>query len=214
MDIDKVVLVLREEVKKFKIPSVTRVSFDRSPYKVLISCLLSLRTRDEVTILASERLFERAGDVEEMLKLEVKEISELIYPVAFYRVKAKRIKEISEVLVREYGGNVPDELEELLKLKGVGRKTGNLVLTLGFGKLGICVDTHVHKVSNRLGLVETKNPEETEFKLREILPKKYWIEFNDLLVAYGQNVCVPVSPFCSKCKLYGFCERKGVERFR
>ena len=138
----------------------------------------------------------------------------MIYPVGFYKVKAKRIRDISRVLVKDYKSKVPDDLDELLKLKGVGRKTANLVVTLGYAKPGICVDTHVHRITNRWGYVKTKKPEETEFALRKKLPHKYWFEINGLLVAFGQGMCKPISPFCSKCTITGYCNKNGVKKYR
>ena len=166
---------------------------------MLISCLLSLRTRDETTLPACERLFARADTMQGMLKIPVGEIQKLIYPVGFYKTKALRIHDICNDLIHRFGAKVPDDLDLLLTLKGVGRKTANLVLTEGFGKPGICVDTHVHRISNRLGYIKTKTPEETEFALRKKLPPEYWIEYNALLVTWGQNVCKPISPICSTC---------------
>ena len=212
--IDDIVTILKRENKKYIVPIVTIVSMTKSPFMVLISCLLSLRTKDKVTAEASNRLFKLADNPEKMLGLSIKNIEKAIYPVGFYKTKAKRIKEICRVLLDDYGGVVPDEIDELLKLKGVGRKTANLTVTLGYGKLGICVDTHVHRISNRLGLVKTKTPEQTEFDLRKKLPKKHWLIFNDLLVTYGQNLCVPISPWCSKCKIFKYCKRVGVKKSR
>ena len=212
--IDDIVTILKRENKKYIVPIVTIVSMTKSPFMVLISCLLSLRTKDKVTAEASNRLFKLANNPEKMLGLSIKNIEKTIYPVGFYKTKSKRIKEICKALLNDYEGIVPDEIEELLKLNGVGRKTANLVVTLGYGKLGICVDTHVHRISNRLGLVKTKTPEQTEFTLRKTLPKKHWLIYNDLLVTYGQNLCVPISPWCSKCKIFKYCKRVGVERFR
>ncbi len=213
-NIDDIVTILKRENKKYIVPIVTIVSMTKSPFLVLISCLLSLRTKDKVTAEASNRLFKLADNPEKMLGLSTKNIEKAIYPVGFYKTKSKRIKEICKALLDDYGGVVPDEIDELLKLNGVGRKTANLVVTLGYGKLGICVDTHVHRISNRLGLVKTKTPEQTEFDLRKKLPKKYWLIYNDLLVTYGQNLCVPISPWCSKCKIFKYCKRVGVEKFR
>jgi len=213
-DIGKVIGLLREAYKRFREPVVTEIAKDRDPYRVLVSTVLSLRTKDEVTRDASLRLFEKAPTVYELDRLSENEIAQLIYPVGFYTTKAKNLKRIARIIIQEHNGKVPDTLEELLKLPNVGRKTANLVLSKGYGKPAICVDTHVHRISNRLGLVRTKNPEETEFALMEILPKKYWIEFNDLLVPFGQNLCKPVSPHCSVCPLYKYCDRIGVERSR
>jgi endonuclease-3 len=214
-DIHAALAVLREEYRSWKTPAVTIVAqCDRSPFKVLVSCLISLRTKDEITAQASMRLFERATTPEAMKLLSVNEVADLIYPAGFYRNKALQIVEISKRLMDEYGGMVPDEIDELLKFKGVGRKTANLVVTLGFRKPGICVDTHVHRICNRWGYVSTKTPDETETALRKILPAEYWIDINDLLVAFGQNHCHPLSPRCSVCRLAGMCAKVGVESSR
>ena len=212
--IDEIVSILKRENKKYIVPIVTIVSMTKNPFMVLISCLLSLRTKDKVTGEASSRLFKLADNPEKMLDLSTESIEKAIYPVGFYKTKSKRIKEICKTLLDDYGGVVPDEIDELLKLKGVGRKTANLTVTLGYGKLGICVDTHVHRISNRLGLVTTKTPEQTEFALRKILPQKHWLIYNDLLVTYGQNLCAPISPWCSKCKIFKYCKRVDVKKSR
>lgn len=213
-NLSKAIKILKKEILKCRAPIVTEVSWRRDPFQVLISCLLSLRTKDKTTSKASARLFRLAKTPKTMLKLTVKQIEKAIYPVGFYKTKAKRIKEISMVLVEKYKSRVPDEIDELLELHGVGRKTANLVVSLGYGKHGICVDTHVHRISNRLGYVKTKNPHETEFALRKKLPRRYWLIYNDLLVTWGQNVCVPISPFCSKCKIKRYCKRVGVQKSR
>ncbi len=212
--IDNIVTILKRENKKYIVPSVTIVSMTKSPFLVLISCILSLRTKDKVTAEASNRLFKLAVNPAKMFEISTRNIEKAIYPVGFYKTKAIRIKEICRSLLDDYGSVVPGEIDELLKLKGVGRKTANLVVTLGYGKLGICVDTHVHRISNRLGFVKTKTPEQTEFTLRKKLPKKHWLIYNDLLVTYGQNLCVPISPWCSKCKIYKYCKRVGVKTSR
>jgi endonuclease-3 len=213
--IHSIVRTLKREIRQWPIPIVGVVA-DRSndPYQVLISCLLSLRTQDRTTALATERLFRLAKTPAEMVRLSPKTIREAIYPVGFYRTKARTLLSVSRDLLGRYDSRVPDDLEELLTLKGVGRKTANLVVTLGFGKHGICVDTHVHRISNRLGYVKTKTPEETEWALREKLPKRYWIIFNDLLVTFGQNLCKPISPHCSQCPVSKDCDRVGVGRSR
>jgi endonuclease-3 len=213
-DIRPVIEILREEVAKLREPAVTQVSRQRDPFKVLISCIISLRTKDEVTRESSKRLFEAAGDPAAMTALSQNRVEKLIYPAGFYRVKAKNIREISRIIMADYGGMVPDEIDELLKLPGVGRKTANLVVSMGFGKPGICVDTHVHRISNRLGYVRTGTPKETEYALREKLPPQYWMDVNDLLVTYGQNICTPISPHCSTCRLSPLCDRVGVDRSR
>ena len=206
--------ILRENIKKFNVPIVSEVAADRDPYKVLISCVLSLRTKDEVTKKASLKLFEHADTANKMINMDEIQIQKLIYPVGFYKTKAKRIIEMSHKILDEYGGIVPDTLDELLKLKGVGRKTANIVVTLGYKKPGVCVDTHVHRISNRWGYVKTKNPIQTEFALREKLPQEHWIEYNDILVTYGQNVCAPISPKCSICLIEKYCPKISVGKHR
>ncbi|GAM09303.1 endonuclease III [Geobacter sp. OR-1] len=214
-DIHAAMAVLRQEAINWQTPAVTIVSQrEGNPFKVLISCLLSLRTQDSTTGPASERLFALAATPEKMMLLSRDEIERAIYPVGFYRNKASQISEICHRLVEHYDGMVPDEIEPLLELKGVGRKTANLVVTLGFGKPGICVDTHVHRICNRWGYIATRTPEQTEMALRKCLPQEYWIEINDLLVAFGQNICRPLSPYCTKCRLADICKRCGVTRFR
>ena len=205
---------LKKAVRKFRTPSVTVIAKKNDPFAVLVSCVISLRTRDEVTKLASARLFTLAKLPSELLKLSNTKIEKAIYPAAFYRNKTKSLKELCQVLVKEYSGKVPDQLEELLKLKGVGRKTANLTLILGHNKPGICVDIHVHRISNRWGYVKTKSPDETEMVLREILPKRLWKGYNDLLVSFGQNLCKPVSPFCGSCPVEDQCPKIGVNRSR
>jgi endonuclease-3 len=186
----------------------------RDPFHVLISCLISLRTKDKVTAEASARLFRLARTPRVMLALSPARIAHAIYPAGFYRTKARTIKSICRTLLEKHGGKVPDDLETLLSLTGVGRKTANLVITVGFGKPGICVDTHVHRISNRLDIVNTRTPEETEFALRQLLPRRHWISYNDLLVTFGQNVCKPISPLCSTCPIESLCPRIGVGKHR
>ncbi|GFO56804.1 endonuclease III [Geomonas sp. Red276] len=213
--IHQAMAIVAEAVKQWVTPAVTIVATqDGDPFKVLVSCILSLRTRDQVTAETSARLFALADTPEKLIHLSVEEIEKAIYPAGFYRNKARQILEISRELVDRYGGRVPDDLDELLKFNGVGRKTANLVLTLGFGKAGICVDTHVHRICNRWGYIKTRNPEETENALRLKLPSQYWIPINDMLVTFGQNMCTPLSPKCSQCPLYQLCERAGVSKFR
>jgi endonuclease-3 len=212
-EIDRIVQILKDRYVNAS-SALADISTTRDPFKVLISCLLSLRTKDEVTAEASRRLFTRAGTPEELVKLSTEEIETLIYPVGFYHRKAEQIREISRVLIDTYGSNVPDELDELLKLKGVGRKTANIVVTTGFNKPGVAVDTHVHRISNRLGFVKTKTPEQTEFALRELLPQRHWIVLNNLLVMHGQRICTPISPKCSVCPIAESCKRVGVVRSR
>ena len=214
-DIHQVMALLAEAVKQWQSPAVTIVSQrEGNPFKVLISCLLSLRTQDRTTGPASERLFALADTPQAMLELPLDSIEKAIYPVGFYRNKTRQIIEICRTLVERYDGRVPGDLDELLTLKGVGRKTANLVVTLGFGKPAICVDTHVHRICNRWGYVRTKSPEETEFALRAKLPAEYWPVINDYLVTFGQNHCTPLSPRCSTCVLAIFCDRVGVTKHR
>lgn len=214
-DIHKAIKILKEEARRLSTPAVGLVAKrTRDPFKILLSCILSLRTKDGTTDKANDRLFSLGSTPEEISKIPIKKIEKAIFPVGFYRVKAKTIKGISKTLVDKYNSRVPDDLDELLKLKGVGRKTANLVLTLGFGKPGICVDTHVHRIVNRWGYVKTKNPYETEMALREKLPRRYWIEINNLLVLFGQNICKPISPLCSKCRLFRYCDRIGIGKSR
>lgn len=213
---EKVLRILRRAIRKWKVPAVGVVAehaADR-PFETLVSTILSLRTKDAVTEQASRRLLARANTPEGIAALPVAEIEELIYPAGFYHTKARNLKETSRILLRDYEAKVPRKMEELLKLPGVGRKTANLVITVGYGGYGICVDTHVHRISNRWGYVKTKTPEETEFALRDRLPKKHWITYNDILVTFGQNLCVPISPWCGKCPVQEFCDRVGVTRHR
>lgn len=197
------------------IPAVSYVAITKNdPFCVLISTLLSLRTKDDVTLKASQRLLEKADNPFDMLKLSEEEISQLIFPTGFYKTKSKRILEVSEELVEKYDGKVPSDVNKLLTLPGVGIKTANLTLNLGFGIDAICVDCHVHQISNRMGWVKTKSPEESEKALQKVMPKKYWIPLNELLVSYGQEVCTSVSPKCSMCPENGRCPKIGVDRSR
>lgn len=209
--IDHVVRILRARTRRWVTPYVAILANQsRDPFKVLISCILSLRTQDRTTAVASERLFALAATPHAMVRLTEAEIERAIYPVGFYRTKAKTIRTICADLIARFAGSVPDEIGALLTLRGVGRKTANLVVSVGYGKPAICVDTHVHRIMNRLGYVRTKTPEQTEQRLRAKLPQRYWIEINDLLVSYGQNLCKPISPLCSRCELARYCRRVGV----
>jgi endonuclease-3 len=213
--INKFVSILENEYKNWNAPVITFISIKgASPYEILISTLLSLRTKDEVTIEATKKLFKKANTPYEMLKLPKEEIEKLIYPVGFYPTKAGRIIEISQILIEKYNGKVPDSMEELLELPGVGRKTANLVLAEGYKIPAICVDTHVHRISNRIGYVKTKTTDQTETELRKKLPKKYWIIYNEILVAFGQTLCRPISPYCSKCPVKEYCKKIGVDKNR
>ncbi len=214
--LNKVLRVLRKKIQEWKVPAVGVVAeqaVDR-PFETLVSTILSLRTKDKVTEAASRRLLARAPNPEILVSLPLEEIERLIYPAGFYHTKAKNLIEMCRTLLQDYDGRVPRSMEQLLELSGVGRKTANLVLTVGFGDYGICVDTHVHRISNLWGYVATKTPEETEFALRRTLPKRHWKTFNDILVTFGQNLCVPVSPWCSRCPIAHYCSRIGLKRSR
>ncbi|MCB4204368.1 endonuclease III [Deferribacterales bacterium Es71-Z0220] len=197
-------------------PSVTKIAkmCNNDPFKVLISTIISLRTKDEVTLKSSLNLFNRADTPEKIIQISVEEIEKLIFPAGFYRKKAVTIKEISKKLVDEYDSLVPDNIDELLKFKGIGRKTATLVMIEGFGKKEVCVDTHVHRISNRMGLVKTKSPNETEIELKKIIPDKYWIKLNKILVVYGQKICKPISPLCSSCFIDKYCDKINIKNER
>ena len=215
-NIDACIRILKREVRRWQEPIVGVVAkaSRRDPFQILISTVLSLRTKDQTTAEASARLFRLATTPEAMVAVPRRTIERAIYPVGFYRTKARYIHGICRDLLTRYAGRVPDTIEELLTLKGVGRKTANLVVTLGFRKPGICVDIHVHRISNRWGYIRTKTPEQSEQALRRKLPRRYWMIYNDLLVPFGQNVCTPVSPRCSQCRLARYCERVGVVKSR
>lgn len=213
--IEEIISILREQLKKWELPIVSHLAKGRrDPFIILISTLLSLRTKDEVTAEATKRLFSLAATPQEMLKLSPEVIAKAIYPVGFYRNKAKTILAVCRELVERYDSLVPDTIEQLLAMKGVGRKSANLVVILGFDKEGICVDTHVHRISNRLGYIRTRTPEQTEFALREKLPHRYWSDYNTLLVAFGRQVCRPLSPLCGSCPVRDYCDRVGVTKSR
>ncbi len=214
-DIIKIIKRLKTVYKQWNVPIVTLISnMSRDPFRILIATILSQRTRDAVTAQASERLFKVASTPQGIAGMQVKQIQDIIYPVGFYRVKAGRIRIVARKIADRYSGVVPDTIEELVKLPGVGRKTANLVIGLGYGKPAICVDTHVHRISNRFGYIKTKTPFETEMALRKVLPEQYWIIYNDLLVALGQAICHPVSPKCSVCPVTAYCMKIGVNRVK
>lgn len=198
-NISKVIEILRKTVPEHPYKS-------KDPFKVLISTIISQRTKDEITYQVAEKLFQKYRDASALKDARVEEIASLIYPAGFYRAKAEKIKEIAKIIYENYGGKVPDTIEELLKLPGVGRKTANIVLSRCYGKDAIAVDTHVHRISNRLGWVHTRNPEETEKELMKILPKEYWREINELLVMFGRMICKPQRPKCDVCPIKGYCE--------
>jgi endonuclease-3 len=211
----RVLRTLRRHVRAWRATAVSEIAAEeRDPFRVLVACLLSLRTQDTTTGPAAARLFRLADTPAAMLRLAPRTIERAIFPVGFYRTKARVLHGISQDLIDRFGGRVPADLDALLTLKGVGRKTANLVVTIGFARPGICVDTHVHRISNRLGFVRTATPEQTEWALRAKLPRRYWIEINDLLVTHGQNVCRPISPLCSRCPVALLCLRVGVTTSR
>lgn len=216
LDFDELMEMLYSEILAFGyLPLINQIKKQEEySYRFLISTVLSSRTKDEVTAQATERLFRRAPDPVSLSRMTEEEIISLIYPVGFYRIKAKNIKNIANILIKEYHGIVPDNISDLLKLPGVGRKTASLVLGIAFNIDTITVDTHVHRISNRIGIVKTSTPIETEQDLMKLLPQKYWISFNTYLVAHGQKICKPRSPWCSRCKIISFCQQRGVVKCR
>ena len=211
----KVLATLYRAHHRWDKPAVSKVSdTTHDPFRILISCMLSLRTKDEVTDVASARLFALATTPRTLARLPAARIAKTIYPVGFYRTKATHVREVCRQLLTRYGGRVPSTIDELVTLPGVGRKTANLVITLAFRKAGICVDTHVHRISNRWGYVTTNTPEDTEMALRRVLPRRYWRIYNDVLVAFGQHLCHPTSPWCSRCPIERWCPKIGVRRRR
>jgi endonuclease-3 len=210
-----VVRRLRAHLREIEPPVVTLIAQQaRDPFRVLVSTILSARTKDDVTAAASARLFAVASDPASVAALPVRRLERLIFPVGFYRTKARNLKDACRILVERFDGRVPESIEALVELPGVGRKTANLVLIEGFGRPAICVDTHVHRICNLWGYVETKTPEETELELRRVLPRRYWLDWNRLLVSFGQHTCVPLSPRCSACPIEERCPRIGVVRSR
>lgn len=216
--VDEIFRLLRKELEQYNVPVVSRSKWEEivhTPFTVLISCILSLRTKDEVTEQASIRLLKKHDTPEKILKLSEKQIQSLIFPVGFYKTKARRIKEISKILVENHGSKVPNNFDELMWLKGVGRKTANIVMVYGHKKQGyLPIDTHCHRIPNRLGWIKTRTPEHTEKVLREILPRRHWDDFNHLFVRFGQTTCLPVSPFCSRCPIKQYCKRVSVKSSR
>src|SRR5260370_16172506 len=213
--VSRVLKVLRREAPTWNAPIVSFIAVQhRDPFRTLISCILSLRTKDATTAAASMRLFAKAHTPEAMLALSPKTVERLIFPVGFYRTKARIIRRICRDLIDKFNGRVPDEIDALLTLKGVGRKTANLVVTEAYAKPGICVDTHVHRISNRWGLVRTKTPDKTEIALRAVLPARNWLEYNGILVAFGQPIFHPTSPWFSRCNIAQLCPRIGVVHSR
>lgn len=214
-NIGRVLSILQREAPKWNAPVVTLINtHERDPFRTLTSCILSLRTKDEVTAIASRRMFTIAGTPERMAAIDEGELARAIYPVGFYRTKAKQLIGIAQQILERFDGKVPDEIDDLLTLPGVGRKTANLVVGQAFAKPAICVDTHVHRITNRWGYVRTRTPEQTELALRAKLPARLWLIINDLLVAFGQTLCHPTSPKCSLCPVARYCPRIGVVRSR
>jgi len=213
-ELRKKVIKIIKELAKDKDKHKIAVQPKAEPFKALVSCILSLRTKDEVTIEASKRLFKIASTPNDIMKLSIKRIEELIYPVGFYKRKARTIKNIAKIIHQKYNDKVPNNINELIKIKGIGRKTANIVLSYAYGKAVIAVDTHVHRISNRLGLVKTKTPEQTEQALMEIVPKKYRVLINELFVKHGKSICRPISPKCSICPISKYCKKVNVKKHR
>ena len=215
VNIDAIYKILKKEVRDYAVPVVDLIAVQtKDPFKILISAILSARTKDQTTVKVCEKLFRKVKKIDDFRKLSEKEIEQLIYPVGFYITKAKMLKRLPSVIEERFGGDIPQTIEELIELPGVGRKVANLVVAVGFNKPGICVDTHVHRITNRLGYVKTRTPFETEMALRKKLPLKYWKKLNALLVAFGQNLCKPISPYCSRCPIIKYCNRIGVGKSR
>jgi endonuclease III len=215
VDIDKVYSILQKEVSTYRVPVVDLIKIQTDdPFKVLIATILSARTKDETTVNACKKLFNAVKTINDLDNLSVKEIEELIFPVGFYHNKAKYLKQLPKALMEKFDGKVPNTIDELLTLPGVGRKTANLVVTIAFNKPGICVDVHVHRISNRLGYIKTRTPLESEMALRKKLPEKYWTTYNSMLVMFGQFLCRPINPYCSKCPVIKYCNRIGVRNSR
>jgi len=208
-DIEKALKTAEKTLKRR--PYVDRL---KNPFKVVVSTLLSARTKDETTAIVSERLFSKVKTPKTLLKLTQNELEHLVYPVSFYKNKARFLFGLSRMILEDYGGKVPKTIEELIKLPGVGRKTANLVISVAFGKKGVCVDTHVHRILNRWGTVSTQSPLETEMAIRRLIPSKLWSKINRILVPYGKETCTPLSPYCASCRLNQICSKRGVEKFR
>jgi len=218
LHIDEIIRILRETFDETRLPLVSRSQWDiipKTPFTVLVSCLLSLRTKDEITEEVSIRLLKEHHTPEQILELSDQQLQEIIYPVGFYKTKAKLIRDIAKTIIETYHGSVPEDFDTLLSLKGVGRKTANIVMVYGFNKKEFLpIDTHCHRIPNRLGWITTKTPEQTEEHLRKIIPKKYWADFNHLFVIFGQTICTPISPHCSTCPIHKYCKQKQVTQHR
>lgn len=213
--IDKIHFILKKYTTNLPVPVVELIEVQtKDPFKVLVTTILSARTKDQTTAAVIKKLFKHIKQAKDFDKYTTQEIQKLIFPIGFYKNKAKFLKALPKALQEQFNGRIPDDVDELTKLPGVGRKTANLVVGVAFAKPAICVDIHVHRITNRLGYVKTNTPFETEMALRKKLPKKYWITFNTYLVAFGQHVCTPISPHCSKCPLKRYCKRVGVKKSR
>lgn len=215
VQINTIYSILKEEIKKYNVPIVDLIQVQtEDPHKVLIATILSARTKDETTSAVCEKLFKKVNKIQDLSKFSIIEIEKMIYPAGFYKTKAKHLKKLPEILAKEFCNIIPETVEELIKLPGVGRKTANLVVAVSFKKPGMCVDTHVHRIMNRFGYIKTKSPFDSEMALRKKLPLKYWEKINKILVAFGQHLCRPISPHCSKCPVYKYCNRVNVKTHR
>ncbi|MAG38537.1 endonuclease III [Candidatus Woesearchaeota archaeon] len=215
VDIDKIYSILKKETRKYKVPIVDLIKIKSgSAFNVLLGTILSARTKDETTAVAAKKLFSKVKNFEDLKSLSVKEIEQLIYPVGFFRNKARYLKELPSAIKKEFNSVIPETVDELVKLPGVGRKTANLVVAVGFQKPAVCVDVHVNRIMNRFGYLKTKTPFETEMVLRKKLPIKYWEKINSMLVAFGQHLCTPVSPWCSRCPIIDCCNQIGFKTKR
>ncbi len=214
MDIPRVMNALLERYGQCRQPTVRRSSQSKDPFKVLIACLLSLRTQDKNTEIASSRLFAEASTPREIVSMPIEKLEELIFSSGHYHKKAQVLKSVSKELIERFGSEVPKTKEDLLSIKGIGPKTANIVLAFAYGQDVLPIDVHCHRIPNRLGWVKTKTPEQTEKELEKILPKEYWKEFNTVIILFGKDICQPISPWCSKCPVSDYCEKVGVERSR
>lgn len=211
--IEKIIKILQKEFKNSNAPVKNLIALNqKNPFKILLSTIISLRTKDEITIESSKKLFTILKTPNDIHNITTKQIQDAIYPCGFYRRKAIQIKQICTQLAEDFNSKVPNNINTLLQFKGIGRKTANLILSQGFNIPAICVDVHVHRISNRLGFIKTNTPNQTEQQLNKHLPKKYWIEYNTLLVAFGQTICTPINPFCSKCPISNHCKKINVNQ--
>lgn len=211
-EINDVYEILKKEFGKHRVPVVDLIEMQtKDPFKVLITTILSARTKDETTINAAKKLFSVVKSPADLAELDVGRIEKLIFPVGFFREKSRHLHELPQILNKRFGGRIPSSVEELTELPGVGRKTANLVVAVAFGLPAVCVDIHVHRIFNRLGYIETSTPLETEMQLRKWFPRKYWTTFNSYFVSFGQHTCLPVNPRCDLCPIFKYCSRIGVK---